>query len=91
MLYIYLKLVITASVLGTITWQYFILFWNTIIQETEDPLLRKLYDKKMKSYNRPQRFTLASEGIDKIRTEFHGFMVRRIHFYKNIGVCILNV
>ncbi|XP_025422107.1 glutamate receptor 2-like [Sipha flava] len=52
--------------------------------ETDDPLLRKLYDKKMKVEG-SRKFTVASEGIARIRTEFHGFMVEVVSAYKLIS------
>lgn len=52
--------------------------------ETEDPLLRKLYDTKMKSHG-TQKFTLASTGIARVRTEFHAFMIDFVSAYKLIS------
>ncbi|XP_029347273.1 glutamate receptor ionotropic, delta-1-like [Acyrthosiphon pisum] len=52
--------------------------------ETDDPLLRKLYDKKMRPHG-TQKFTLASAGIARIRTEFHGFMIDFVSAYKLIS------
>lgn len=37
-------------------------------------ILRKLYDEKIKPYEN-KAFTDAPKGIERIRTEFHGFMV----------------
>ncbi|VVC30079.1 Ionotropic glutamate receptor [Cinara cedri] len=57
-------------------------YGQVYFDETDDPYLRKLYNKKMK-HQGTQKFTLASEGIAKIRTEFHGFMV--VSAYKLIS------
>lgn len=45
-----------------------------IYQETENPLIMTLYKTKMLP-NGNKTFTKSSEGMKKIRTEFHGFMV----------------
>ncbi|CAH1738068.1 unnamed protein product [Aphis gossypii] len=52
--------------------------------ETDDPLLRKLYDKKMKSHEKDM-YTEASTGIARIRTEFHGFLIEVVSAYKLIS------
>lgn len=48
--------------------------YNYYQQETDDLYLRRLYNKKMKPNPPLSRFTIASEGINRIRTEFHGFL-----------------
>ncbi|XP_060852766.1 glutamate receptor ionotropic, kainate glr-3-like [Rhopalosiphum padi] len=52
--------------------------------ESDDPLLRKLYDKKMKSHDKDM-YTEASTGITRIRTEFHGFLIEVVSAYKLIS------
>ncbi|XP_026805088.1 uncharacterized protein LOC113548417 [Rhopalosiphum maidis] len=52
--------------------------------ESDDPLLRKLYDKKMKSHDKDM-YTDASTGITRIRTEFHGFLIEVVSAYKLIS------
>uniref|UniRef100_A0A2S2NTB4 Glutamate receptor delta-1 subunit n=1 Tax=Schizaphis graminum TaxID=13262 RepID=A0A2S2NTB4_SCHGA len=52
--------------------------------ESDDPLLRKLYDKKMKSHEKDM-YTEASTGITRIRTEFHGFLIEVVSAYKLIS------
>ncbi|XP_050421371.1 uncharacterized protein LOC126833853 [Adelges cooleyi] len=51
---------------------------------TDDPLLLKLYDKKMKPSG-DKKFTNALEGLKRIQTEFHGFVVELITAYKIIS------
>lgn len=43
-------------------------------QETDDPLIKTLYKKKM-ILKENNGFTKSSTGMKKVRTEFHGFMV----------------
>lgn len=55
--------------------KFIFLITNVMFQETTSPLLRKLYDTRVKPYDEDKAFTDASSGIERIRTEFHGFMV----------------
>lgn len=45
-----------------------------MFQETDDSDLKKLYKTKMVPYGN-KTFVKTAEGIERIRTEFHGFMV----------------
>ncbi|XP_060851638.1 glutamate receptor ionotropic, delta-1-like [Rhopalosiphum padi] len=53
--------------------------------ETTNEILRKLYDMKIKPYDESKSFTNASMGIERIRTEFHGFMVEKTSAYQVIN------
>ncbi|CAH1738067.1 unnamed protein product [Aphis gossypii] len=53
--------------------------------ETTNEILRKLYDVKIKPYDENNSFTDASRGIERIRTEFHGFMVEKTSAYQIIN------
>lgn len=45
-----------------------------IFQETDDPLIESLYKSKIKAAGN-EGFIKTSKGIEKIRTQFHGFQV----------------
>ncbi|VVC30078.1 Ionotropic glutamate receptor [Cinara cedri] len=53
-------------------------------EETDNHLIKTLYKRKM-LINGNKAFTSASEGMRKIRTEFHGFMTEVISAYKIIA------
>ncbi|XP_050546126.1 uncharacterized protein LOC126908256 [Daktulosphaira vitifoliae] len=53
-------------------------------EKTDDPLVKKLFDNKMKPSG-DKKFTNATEGLNRIQTEFHGFVVELITAYKLIG------
>ncbi|CAI6365967.1 unnamed protein product [Macrosiphum euphorbiae] len=53
-------------------------------EETEDSELRKLYKTKMVPSGN-KSFVRAAEGIERIRTEFHGFQVEVMSAYKIIS------
>ncbi|XP_029347065.1 ionotropic receptor 75a-like [Acyrthosiphon pisum] len=53
--------------------------------ETTNEILRKLYDMKIKPYDENNSFTDAQKGIERIRTEFHGFMVEKTSAYQIIN------
>lgn len=48
-------------------------------QETDDPELKKLYRNKILPAKN-LAFIKSSEGVEKIRTEFHGFLVEKQYF-----------
>lgn len=58
-----------------------------MFQETNDSTLQKLYDVKIKPYENQEMFTNASMGIERIRTEFHGFMVKKLYTKPQEKLC----
>ncbi|XP_050060032.1 glutamate receptor ionotropic, kainate glr-3-like [Aphis gossypii] len=53
-------------------------------EETEDSDLKKLYKTKMVPYGN-KAFVKTAEGMERIRTEFHGFMVEIMSAYQTIS------
>jgi len=51
------------------------MYYKVLIQESNDPILKMLYDKKIKARTLKKSITDTTVGISRIRTEFHGFIV----------------
>ncbi|XP_022171946.1 glutamate receptor ionotropic, kainate 4-like [Myzus persicae] len=59
-------------------------YGKVYFEETEDAELKKLYRTKMVPSGK-KAFVKAAEGMERIRTEFHGFQVEVMSAYKIIG------